>query len=444
MSNRRNENNFRKPTAIGANPILVLGAGPAGLSFAQRYGRGCKVLERSSTVGGLSQSILIDEGVFDIGGHSFHTPYPEVRELVKELMGDNWHQQTRDARVCIKRTLIPYPFQHHFNQLPDVEIIKACEGHIHDPEHVASSHHFEAWIYNRFGTGIAEHFMLPYNRKLWARDLKEISCEWVRERVATEIISNPEVNSSKNRTPLLPDSQIGYPRDGGFGEIFNRMAKRCEHIEFNQDVVSIDINRKIVTTKNGNIWNYDSLVSTLPLPLLLKSIKNCSPELLALANELQAVPLKVIMLLVALKSNNVPHRIYSADPKVPAHKIAFNHTSSPSLLNRKNHAVMCEISYSATKPVETDLMLTTKMIDWLIEQGFIADKKDILNSQVVDVPFGYPVNTHDKQRVLNEINQFLTPHGIHSIGRFGAWEYANSDACIWQGIQLADQLINTI
>ena len=60
----------------------MLGAGPAGLAFAYRYGRGAVVLERSREVGGLSRSIEIDDGIFDIGGHSFHTPHEEVRDLV--------------------------------------------------------------------------------------------------------------------------------------------------------------------------------------------------------------------------------------------------------------------------------------------------------------------------------------------------------------------------
>ncbi|RYD93481.1 MAG: hypothetical protein EOP61_23505, partial [Sphingomonadales bacterium] len=196
--------------------ILVLGAGPAGLGFAQRYGSGCTVLEKTLAVGGLSRSIVMGEGVFDLGGHSFHTPHPEVHDLVRDLMGDNWHEQARDARVWAGGALIPYPFQQHFGQLPDARMVADCEGHVPDPAEIAGSAHFEAWIHNRFGRGVAEHFMLPYNRKLWARDLRDMACGWVDQRVPIAPSPGAPVLPG-GRQPLQSDSLVGYPRVGGFG-----------------------------------------------------------------------------------------------------------------------------------------------------------------------------------------------------------------------------------
>jgi len=39
------------------------------------------VLEGATEVAGLSRSLVLDGAVFDLGGHSFHTPHPVVREL---------------------------------------------------------------------------------------------------------------------------------------------------------------------------------------------------------------------------------------------------------------------------------------------------------------------------------------------------------------------------
>ena len=41
---------------------------------------------------------------------------------------------------------------------------------------------FEEFILKSFGPGISEHFMLPYNRKLWGRDLKRMAADWTSER----------------------------------------------------------------------------------------------------------------------------------------------------------------------------------------------------------------------------------------------------------------------
>jgi UDP-galactopyranose mutase len=421
---------------MSKSPIIVLGAGPAGLAFAKQFGEGCVVLERDSRAGGLCQSITIEDGVFDLGGHSFHTPFAHVKAFVSDLMGDNWYEQKRDARVAVGDALIPYPYQHHFEQLNDLAISRACMGHVPDAEKIANSQNFEEWIYNRFGTGVAEHFMLPYNRKLWARDLKGMAFDWVDQRIATDKNQANQAPALERR-PLQSDSTVSYPRRGGFGEIFVKLAEQCHHIEYGQEVIAIDPENKTIQTRNGKVWHYSKIVSTLPIKVLLKQIKNCPSELNTLADNLKAVSIKVLMLLVHLNSKQVPQRIYCADPEIPSHKIAFNHTSSPELAARDQHAIMCEISYSEYKKVGSDQELATAMTNWLIQQKFIDCQEDVLKTQVVDLPFGYPVNTHDKEKVVNTIKQYLDSIGINSIGRFGGWEYINSDECIRQGIELA-------
>lgn len=422
--------------------IVVLGAGPAGLAFAHRYGAGSVVLEKAAEVGGLSRSIEIGDGVFDIGGHSFHTPHAEVLELVRGLMAGAWHQQPRDARVWVGGELIPYPFQHHFERLADQDMVRACRGHAADPARVARSAHFEEWILNRFGAGVAHHFMLPYNRKLWARDLRGMACDWVGQRVATERV-DPGTAARPERRPLQSDSHVAYPAEGGFGAIFEALARQCPRIELDQEVVRIDAQNRLVHTRAGQTWRWDRLVSTMPLPALLRCLGDCPADLLCRADELQAVSLKILMLLVRLRNRAVPQRIYIADPGIPPHKVAFNHTSSPALAGRPHHAIMCEVSYSADKPAPPDDDLLRATVGWLADGGYLAGPQDVAASRVVDVPLGYPVNTHAKPAIVAEIRGYLATRGIHSIGRFGAWDYANSDECMRQGLALADALRTT-
>jgi hypothetical protein len=54
----------------------------------------------------------------------------------------------------------------------------------------------------------------------------------------------------------------------------------------------------------------------------------------------------------------------------------------------------------------------------------------------LDVPFGYPVYTPERPRIMSRIHSYLAHHDIRSFGRFGAWDYANSDECIRQGMEL--------
>lgn len=421
---------------------LVIGGGPTGLAFAARFGSGAIVLEKSMEVGGISRSIEIEDGVFDIGGHSFHTPHENVRALVLDLMGNNWSTQARDARVWFSGQLIPYPFQRHFEKLSEAHIVDDCRGFQPDPELLSQSENFEEWISRRFGEGVARHFMLPYNRKLWAHDLREMSCEWVGERVATDTDKSAgSSNAAPARKPLQSDSHIAYPLNGGFGEIFRTLAAHCPAIERSEKVVHIDLDKRTVHTASGKIRPWQRIVSTMPLPELLASLSDCPPPLIAAAARLKYVSLKILLLLVKLRNQEVPQRIYVADPLVPPHKIAFNHTSSPNLRTRTHHAMMCEVSYSAHKPAPADDLLFERMENWLVSEGYIGSRADVRARQIIDLPYGYPVYSHERQRILSEIMPYLNERDIFSIGRFGAWDYANSDECIRQGLALADRFL---
>lgn len=416
-------------------PLVIVGGGPGGLSLARHYPGECLVLERSGEVGGLSRSLEIDGGVFDIGGHSFHTPHAEVHDFVLGLMAGNWSSQQRDARVWFDGQLIPYPFQIHFSALGDSQVVAECLAGAATP--VDDALNFEEWIVARFGDGVARHFMLPYNRKLWARDLKRMSREWVGERVASA--EEQTGCRAPARRPLQPGSRIGYPIEGGFGAIFETMAEGIP-IEFGWNVVEIDPGNRNATSADGRTYHWSRLASTMPAPLLLRTVQGAPAALIAAAERLETVALRVLMILIGDPLHDAPQRVYVADPAVPPHKIAFNHTSSEALRRRPVHAIMCEISHSDEKPLPADAEIESATIGWLRDSGLIPTHAAVLRTVHYDVPYGYPVYTHERPAIIAAIRDYLEPLGIHTFGRFGAWDYANSDECIRQGMALARRL----
>lgn len=74
-------------------PVVVIGAGPAGLTAAYEL---CKqnvksvVLEKADKVGGISRTETYKGYRFDIGGHRFFTKVGEVQAFWKEILGDKF------------------------------------------------------------------------------------------------------------------------------------------------------------------------------------------------------------------------------------------------------------------------------------------------------------------------------------------------------------------
>lgn len=424
---------------MAANGLLIVGAGPAGLALSASYSGQSRIIEAGCAVGGLCRSIEFGGCVFDFGGHSFHTPHADVAALVERVLPGGLEMQRRDARVWFDGGLIDYPFQQHVAQIGDADIREECIEQLpspHVPRPPASN--FEEWIVARFGAGIARHFMLPYNRKLWARDLREMSADWVGERVAGADAARPDAGAK--RSPLMAGAMVGYPREGGFGAISNAMARSAGPVAFGERMVEVDIGQRVVRAASGATFAWDRLVSTVPLPVLLDCIADCPAELVAAAGQLQALSLKILLLACDKASETPPQRIYCADADVPAHKIAFNHRSSTALMVRERESVICEISYSPSKPVPNDATLIEAMTDWLIGKAMIGADRTAIEARIIDVPLGYPVPTFERQDIVAAVRAWLEPHGIYSIGRFGGWNYANSDGCIHEAMALAAQL----
>lgn len=423
--------------------LLIIGAGPAGLAFADEYQHPHMILEQGTQLGGLCRSYENNEAVFDIGGHSFHTPIPEVHAKVEAWLGTPLETQQRNAKVFSHGTLIPYPFQKNYDKINNPSVVEDCRRGLESASNGQDSVNFEEWIIQRFGEGIAKHFMLPYNRKLWARDLKTINSQWVGERVAAPKGEKQHFDTQGGkRKPLQADTSVGYPPQGGFSTIFEAAAKFAGEISYNKKVTSIDVEKKELKTASHDSYQWHQLVSTMPIPELLNCIQSLPDNILALGQRLQSMSLQLLMLQIDGPIGNVPQRIYVADPNIPPHKIAFNHTSSSSLRQRSVHAIMAETSYSVHKSKLSPKQLRDDTVVFLADNKLIPSPESVIDVDILDIRYAYPVQTLDYERIVSDIKTYLAQYQIHTLGRFGEWAYVNSDECIQRGMLLARKLNN--
>ena len=124
-------------------PVIVLGAGPAGIGAGIGLGDSGLVLESNSDPGGLCRTIELDGAVFDLGGHSFHTPHPEIRELV--FGATEMYVQARRACCYSNGVMLPYPFQAHFRQAPDEAVVRECAEGLSTADGGADAANFEEY-----------------------------------------------------------------------------------------------------------------------------------------------------------------------------------------------------------------------------------------------------------------------------------------------------------
>jgi UDP-galactopyranose mutase len=417
---------------------IIIGSGPTGIGTAIGLGNDCLVLEAGQEAGGFSMSIEINGAVFDYGGHSFHTPHPEVKELVYNSL--DMYEQQRDARCLFQGELIPYPFQKNYRQLSDPKVVEACRIGLEQTSDGKQAPHFEQFIEERFGSGIAEHFMLPYNRKLWGRDLKRLSTDWTSQRVAAPE-GEKETFDQKGgqRKPLQGDTKVAYPVKGGFGEIWKALAKKIRYLELGKQVNVIDPIKRIAYTLDGGEYSYENLVSSMPITLLLQRIEGTPERLIRRATALDNLSLRLGLVVINHPVDTDIQRIYSAEEHIAAHKTAINHNSSDYLRRLPKHGIMMEISEGPEKALIRQDM-ERWILDNLLEMRLIRSESEVEKIAIHEAKYAYPVPTHDRNEIVEEIQHWLNEHQIYSIGRFGQWAYINSDEALYRGLVLGQSL----
>jgi hypothetical protein len=131
-------------------------------------------------------------------------------------------------------------------------------------------------------------------------------------------------------------------------------------------------------------------------------------------------------------------RIYVADPRILAHKIVLNHTSTDVLRARPRHAVVSEIAFSADKPLPDDV--ERRAVEDLVTVGVVRHPAEVRSTLLLTIRHGYPVPTLDRAIRMQAIRGWLEERGVHTAGRLGEWDYINADECIRRGLALGRAL----
>ncbi len=421
---------------------LIIGAGPAGLGVALELQRDFLLVEKASDLGGVSGTLEWEGATFDLGGHSFHTPHPEVRSLVFNAL--EMSEQKREARCFVRGQMIDYPFQKNFRSLSHQDIVEDC---IHGLDEVHTQRKdgteladYRAFIESRFGSGIARHFMLPYNEKLWGRDLRKLTASWTAERVAApEGVKESFQTSGGARKPLQSDTLVAYPARGGFGEIFKALGRDIKAVRYQCAINRINHHEKKAFTLTGESIEYKRLVSSLPLTELVNLLVDAPDHLNRWTSELDYLSLKVALIVINHPVDTPIQRVYSAEAEIAAHKTAINHNSSDFLRSQPRHGIMAEVSYSPDKPLgRADL--AAWVIENLLSMQIIKSKSEVHASRVLDLRYAYPVPSHGRESAVQALKGWLGGFDIYSVGRFGDWAYINSDEVLHRGLTLGRKI----
>lgn len=101
---------------------------------------------------------------------------------------------------------------------------------------------------------------------------------------------------------------------------------------------------------------------------------------------------------------------------------------------------MAEISHSPTKPKLPPDVAEVDTVAALVHAGVLPSAEVVAEVRHLDIRHAYPVYTHERPAILERVRRHLATFDIHTAGRFGEWEYINSDECLRKGRDLGLRL----
>lgn len=444
----------------GERRIVVLGAGPTGLGAGHRLLElgydDWVILEASDHVGGLASSFTDDRGyTYDFGVHVLFSHYPYWDKVVDALLGDDVSELTREAWVWMHDRFIRYPFQQHLADL-DGDVVLECVLGVVECLRRASiaqalgidvtPRNFAEWVRATFGDGIAEHFMLPYNEKVWATPPERMAYGWIGERVSPIDLETllREVLLGELTPTWGPNQTFRYPLRGGTGHLFRSLAAPfADHIRFQSSAVAVDPVLKIVRTADGEAWPYDELLSTIPLNRLVEITEAAPARLASAASELRWSGTHIVAVAVEGQPRSDKTWIYFPEADVPFHRVSYLSNCSPFMCPTPGQTLLLtETSWSRDRPVSAN-GIVPRVVDGLRTAGLLCPSDRIVNTWARSASMTYPVPSLGRDDALASIHPWLESQWIRSRGRFGAWcyEIGNMDHSVMQGVEFVDAVL---
>lgn len=320
--------------------ILIIGAGPAGLTAAYELLKKSSeyevvVFEESNVMGGISRTVNYKDNRMDMGGHRFFSKVPEVNEWWENLLPTQGSlpkddiqlhrnsaivsggpdpektdrvmlRRNRISRIYFKNKFFAYPISLKFETIRNMGFgttIVVGFSYLKSVLFKREEKSLEDFYINRFGKKLYSMFFENYTENLWGRHPSKISPEWGAQRVkGLSIIAVLKdmfskvfhIKNKKVETSLI--EEFSYPKlgPGQLWEIAAEEVKKCGgQILMNAKVTELikSEDNKVIGVRyenDGEIhqMNGDYIISSMPVKDLVAGMNEVPQQYARIAEGL--------------------------------------------------------------------------------------------------------------------------------------------------------------
>jgi len=438
---------------VEQNPVVIIGAGPAGLTAAYevlRRGGAVVVYEADGVVGGISRTVEREGWRFDIGGHRFFTKVPEVEAFWHEILPDeDFLLRPRMSRIFYDGKYYDYPLKpaNALKNLGFIEAVRSVGSYgwakVHPPKDQTN---YEGWLVARFGWRLYRRFFKTYTEKVWGVPVHQMPADWAAQRVKGLSLGNAISNALMPKrkqtdiTSLIEEFQ--YPKYGP-GMMWERctdlIREKGGRVELRHRVVGIrhEDGRAVgvdVQGPDGVVTHQaaSQVISTMPMAQLVDAFVPAAPnKVVAAGHDLHYRDFLTVALVIPEDQAFPDNWIYIHASEVKVGRIQNFGSWSPFMV--KEGRTCLGLEYFV---FEGDELWNAKDED-LIEMGkkelgflgLVKNPEAIELGYVFRMPKAYPYYDSSYKENVKVISDYLAADlpNVHLIGRNGMHKYNNQD-----------------
>lgn len=408
---------------------LILGAGISGLSFASNlHSEDYIIIEKENQAGGLCRTHKKNGYIWDYAGHFFHFKNEKTRNFFRPVLAnEKCVSQVKNTKIYYKEQYIDYPFQKNIHQLEKDDFVD-CLYQLFFKEEKENYMSFKDMLVGKFGQGICDRFLIPYNEKLYACDLDRLDQNAMGRFFPyadlKEIIGNMKIKSNVSYN----DTFI-YPYGGAQTVIEYLMDKVIiDNVFLNESVVDIDVKNKVLKTEN-EIYKFEYLINTIPFNQFSKLCHMMNNSVLSWN---RVLVFNIGFDLPAIDKSI--HWVYYPEKNVNFYRVGFYN----NILKQEKLSIYVEIGFDKNEiiDIEGQYKLTLKNL----KKCGIINKHNVVEHEALLMDPAYVHISNESRKYMEDCKKNLKNSNIYTIGRYGDWTYCSMEDCYMQAKKLADAI----
>lgn len=430
--------------------IIIIGAGLTGISAAYHLEQAgyddFKIFEKEDTPGGLCRSIKQDGFTFDYTGHLLHISDPDFAKIINSFVGQsNLNSIERRSFIYLYHTYTNYPIQTNLYGLDKSTIANCILEFVKRPTNKPTINSFYNWVLRKFGKGLAKHFFIPYQTKIFDYDIRKVTDSWTGRFVPETSLEQMIAGAISNKqTAVGYNANFFYPKHDGIFHWVHKFAKQLKtKIETKHTVHKIDLKNKTVFFTNGHFEKYNYLITTMPLNNLIKiSTEPSDQNLKAIHTKLVCNSVVNFNLGLNLPNISDKHWIYFPENKYPFYRLGFYHNFSENMTPANCSSIYGEFAYIHKTKKQIDLMLANSIKQAKLLLSF--NDQNIITQKIINIPHAYVIYNFWREKNLAHIHKALNKNKIYSCGRYGEWKYASMQEAFLDGKKVVNEILAKI